>query len=37
MGWFGLNSSGSGYGLVAGSCEHGVGRSGSIKVEGFLD
>jgi hypothetical protein len=31
MGWYGLDSSGSGYGPVVGSCEHGNGPSGSIK------
>jgi hypothetical protein len=33
----GLDSSGSGYGPVAGSCEHGNEPSGSIKVGEFLD
>jgi hypothetical protein len=31
MGWYGLNSSGSGYGQVEGSCEHGNKPLGSIK------
>jgi hypothetical protein len=29
-------STGSGWGLVAGSCEHGNGHSGSVKGRGFL-
>jgi hypothetical protein len=33
----GLDSSGSGWGSVAGSCEHGNEPSGSIKDEKFLD
>jgi hypothetical protein len=33
----GLDSSGSGYGPVAGSFEHGNEPSGSLKGEGFLD
>jgi hypothetical protein len=32
----GVNSSGSGYGPVAGCCEHGNELSGSVKVESFL-
>jgi hypothetical protein len=28
--WYGLDRSGSGYGAVEGSCEHGNERSGSI-------
>jgi hypothetical protein len=31
MGWYGLDRSGSGYGPVEGSCEHGSEPSGSIK------
>jgi hypothetical protein len=31
MGWYGLNQSGSGYGPMEGSCEHGNEPSGSIK------
>jgi hypothetical protein len=31
MGWCGLGRSGSGYGPVEGSCEHGDEPSGSIK------
>jgi hypothetical protein len=34
---FGLDSLGSGYGQVAGSCEHGNEPSGSIKCGEFLD
>jgi hypothetical protein len=37
MGWCGLDSSGLGYGQVAGSCEHGDEPSGSIKGGEFLD
>jgi hypothetical protein len=33
MGWYGLDYSGSGYGLVESSCEHGNEPSGSIKWE----
>jgi hypothetical protein len=33
----GLDVSGSGWGQVAGSCEHGNEPSGSIKGEKFLD
>jgi hypothetical protein len=33
----GLDASGSGYGPVAGSCEHGYETLGSIKGEEFLD
>jgi hypothetical protein len=33
----GLNASVSGYGSVAGSCEHGHVSSGSTKDEEFLD
>jgi hypothetical protein len=36
VGRFGLDSSGSGQGLVAGSCEHGNEPSGSIKGGEFL-
>jgi hypothetical protein len=35
MGGCGLDSSGSGKGPVARSCEHGNEPSGSVKVEGF--
>jgi hypothetical protein len=31
MGWYGINSSGSGQGPVEGSCEHGGESSGSMK------
>jgi hypothetical protein len=31
MGYYGLDRSGSGWGLVEGSCEHGSEPSGSIK------
>jgi predicted deacylase len=31
VGWYGLDRSGSGKGLVVGSCEHGNELSGSIK------
>jgi hypothetical protein len=31
MEWIGLDSYGSGYGPVEGSCEHGIEPSGSIK------
>jgi hypothetical protein len=31
MGWYGLDRSGSGYGPVEGSCEHGNELPGSIK------
>jgi hypothetical protein len=31
MGWYGLDSSGSGYGPLEGSCEHGNKPSGSVK------
>jgi hypothetical protein len=31
MGWYGLDRSGSGWGPVEGSCEHGNEPSGSIK------
>jgi hypothetical protein len=34
---YGLIASGSGQGPVAGSCEHGNGLSGSLKVGEFLD
>jgi hypothetical protein len=37
VGRCGLDSSGSGQGPVAGSCEHGNEPSGSIKVGEFLD
>jgi hypothetical protein len=37
MGLYGLDSSDSGYGPVAGSCEHGNERSGSIKFEETLE
>jgi len=34
---FGLNSAGSGWSPVAGSCEHGNEPSGSVKGDGVLD
>jgi hypothetical protein len=34
MGWYVLDSSGSGWGPVEGSCEHGNEPSGSIKILG---
>jgi hypothetical protein len=37
MGWGGLDGSGSGYGPVEGSCEHGIEPSGSIKCWEFLE
>jgi hypothetical protein len=37
MGKCGLDASGSGYGLVAGCCEHGNEAVGSIKGGEFLD
>jgi hypothetical protein len=37
MGICGLDASGSGYGPVADSCEHGNEPSGSIKVGEFID
>jgi hypothetical protein len=37
VGGCGLDSSGSGYGPVAGCCEHGNEPSGSIKVGAFID
>jgi hypothetical protein len=37
MGCSGLDSSGSGQGHVAGSCEHGHEPSGSIQCEEFID
>jgi hypothetical protein len=37
VGICGLDSSGSGYGSVAGRCEHGNGPSVSMKGEEFLD
>jgi hypothetical protein len=37
MGLEGVDSSGSGFGPVAESCEHGHEPSGSIKCAGFLD
>jgi hypothetical protein len=37
VGSCGLDSSGSGWGPMAGSCEHGNERSGSIKGGEFLD
>jgi hypothetical protein len=37
MGKCGVDSSGSGWGPVAGSCEHGNEPSGSIKGGEFLD
>jgi hypothetical protein len=37
VGRCGLDSSGSGWGPVAGSCEYGNGPSGSIKYGEFLD
>jgi hypothetical protein len=36
-GGYGLDSSGSGEGHVAGPCEYGIEPSGSIKCEEFLD
>jgi hypothetical protein len=35
--WTGLNSSGSGYGPLAGFCEHGNEPSGSMKDGTFID
>jgi hypothetical protein len=32
MGWYGLDQTGSGYGPVEGSCEHGDEPSGSFKL-----
>jgi hypothetical protein len=37
VGRCGLNSSGSGQGAVADSCEHGSGTSGFVKRGEFLD
>jgi len=37
IGWEVVVSSGSGYGAVAGSCEHGNEPSGFIKAGSFLD
>jgi hypothetical protein len=37
MGRCGLDSCGTRQGQVAGSCEHGNGPSGSVKVREFLD
>jgi hypothetical protein len=36
MGWYGLDRTGSGYGLVEGSCERGDELSGSINTGKFL-
>jgi hypothetical protein len=35
MGWYGLDRTGSGYGPVEGSCEHGDEPSGSLKLLGI--
>jgi hypothetical protein len=35
--WYGMDLSGSGYGPVEGSCEHGKEPSGSIKCWGVLE
>jgi hypothetical protein len=37
MGWYGLDSSGSGQGLVEGPCEHGNEPSGSMKCWDILE
>jgi hypothetical protein len=37
MGWYGLDTSGSGYGSEAGSCEHDNEPSGSIKYWEILE
>jgi hypothetical protein len=37
MGWYGLDQSGSGWGLVGGSCEHGDEPSGSIEHREILE
>jgi hypothetical protein len=34
-GWYGLDRTGSGYGPVEGSCEHGAEPSGSLKLLGI--
>jgi hypothetical protein len=35
MGWYGLDRTGSGYGTVEGSCEHGDEPWGSLKLLGI--
>jgi hypothetical protein len=35
IGWYGLDRTGSGYGPVEGSCEHGDESSGSLKLLGI--
>jgi hypothetical protein len=37
MWWYGVDSSGSGLGLVEGSCEHGNEHQGCIKYWGILE